>query len=190
MRKLVLSLFLSFLLCAVTLAQDRGFDSSRLSKSGGEAYDTLLKTNLFAIGGVGFAGTISGGEIALKKLIEDSESVEAFKSLVVKATPEGGLYALLGLRATDCDCFDEQVERYLEVSKAKFGKDGKIIKEKRKVTGAQGCILIVSDGLSAVNRVESGVYDYVWLTPEKERQKLDEIRKKRKKKTKQDKTLT
>lgn len=96
-------------------AQEKTFDESFLSDRGKQAYQTLLKIELFAIGGVGYSGQTSEGEKALNILLDEKDAVSAFKSLVGKATIEGGLYSLAALQWLKCDCYKKQLENFKEV---------------------------------------------------------------------------
>jgi len=102
---LILSLFV-FLLPA--MAQNKTFDQTVLSESGKQAYQTLLKIKLFAIGGIGYGGETSEGEKVFDILLEEKEAISAFKSLVRSGTIEGGMYGLFGLKMTDCNCFQQE----------------------------------------------------------------------------------
>ena len=79
-------------------AQDKTFDVSVLSEKGRQAYQKLLKVELFAVDGIGYGGQSSEGYIAFNALlVEDKKNaIKTFKSLVKDATVEGGLYGLLG----------------------------------------------------------------------------------------------
>lgn len=68
-----------------------------LNASSEHAYDALGHVSVFAVGGVGFAGTRSPGESALRVLLKQKQASVAFQQLVKSATPEGKMYALLGL---------------------------------------------------------------------------------------------
>lgn len=96
-------------------AQEKTFDESVLSSKGKEAYQTLLKTELFAFGGSDYSGMSSSGERALGVLLKEKKSVPAFSNLISEATPEGGLYALLGLRKKKCKCFDDEFQKFAKL---------------------------------------------------------------------------
>jgi hypothetical protein len=96
-------------------AQEKIFDKSVLSDKGKQAYQTLLKTELFAFGGTDYSGMTSSGESAFRVLLKEKKAVAAFSNLIAKATPEGGLYALLGLRIIKCKCFEEEFQKYVNL---------------------------------------------------------------------------
>jgi hypothetical protein len=102
--------FLVFLLQAD--AQEKIFDESVLSQKGKEAYQMLLEVDTFALFGVGYGGETSEGELALDTLAKEKEAISAFRSLVTKASPEGGIYALIGLKMLECDCFNQELANY------------------------------------------------------------------------------
>ena len=130
-------------------AQDKTFDESVLSGSGKQAYQTLLKLKLFAMGGIGYGAATSEGEKAFDILLEDKEAISAFKSLVKKGTLEGGMYGLFGLKMIDCDCFQSEFESY---------KKNKLLKDnKEKFSMMAGCNSIKADN----NSDKEFVIDYV-----------------------------
>ena len=132
-----------------TNAQDKTFDESVLSESGKQAYQTLLKIQLFAIGGIGYGGETSEGEKAFDILLEDKEAIVAFKSLVKKGTLEGGMYGLFGLKMFECDCFQNELESY---------KNEKLLKNtKEKFSMMSGCDSIKADN----NSDKEFVIDYI-----------------------------
>jgi len=112
-------------------AQDKIFDESVLSGKGKQAYQTLLKIKLFAIGGVGYSGETSEGENAFNVLLDEKEAVSAFKILVDKATIEGGLYSLAALQWLKCDCYKEQLENF---KKARLSNEND-----ERLSWASGC---------------------------------------------------
>lgn len=125
------------LFAANMVAQDKPFDESILSDGGKQAYQTLLKIKLFAIGGIGYGGKISDGEKAFDTLFDEKESLLAFKSLVKIATLEGGLYGLLGLKINDCDCFNKEYDNY---KRSRLSHDNKEI-----FTTASGCSVMPAE---------------------------------------------
>lgn len=109
-------LILSLLVFSIQAsAQTKAFDESVLSENGREAYRTLLKTELFAFGGTDVSGENSWGEDAFDVLIKEKKAVSAFNSLIEKAAPEGGLYALFGLRTLKCECFDDEFQKFINL---------------------------------------------------------------------------
>lgn len=115
MYKTVLLISLFLLLSVAMSAQDTVFDQSALSEKGRLAYSTLTTIPIFAIGGVGYSGTSSKGELALDVLIEEKDALKAFKQLITDGTIEGGLYGVVGLKMLECDCFETEFARYKEL---------------------------------------------------------------------------
>ena len=88
------------------------FDDSRLSEAGRQAYQKLFGARVFRIGKV-YGSQISAEERALAVLLQEKEAVEALRSLISDASPEGGLYGLLGLRLKGVGAFEEEAIHYL-----------------------------------------------------------------------------
>jgi len=88
----------------------------------------LLKTApLFAIGGVGYAGTISLQEKALRQVVKQKDAKLVLTKLLDKSTPEGQMYALVGLKAVDNSEFKSRLKSYTDKS--------------NQVRTARGCIM-------------------------------------------------
>ncbi len=138
------------------------FDEFVLSESGRQAYQTLLKIDLFAIGGTGEGGETSNGEKALDILTKDKKAIAALKSLVKTSTSEGGLYALLGLKILNCDCFKEELTNYKNLPESfveERNQYGKI--DKGNVNRMEGCKLFQESRLKVVNDIENGENEMV-----------------------------
>lgn len=88
--KMLLSLLCLWSLSSAVSAQ--GLDAP-----GKHAYDALTRVSVFAVGGVGVAGTRSQGESAFRVLLKQKGAGAAFQQLLKSATPEGKMYGLLGL---------------------------------------------------------------------------------------------
>ena len=71
----------------------------------------LDKASMFALGGIGVAGTMSPGEKALRQLLEKPDAVAQLERLLTNATPAAQLYALLGLRVKDRASYDRAVSK-------------------------------------------------------------------------------
>jgi hypothetical protein len=96
-RKLIWLVLSLVVLSMQVNAQDIAFDPSVLSSDGKLAYELLLKTDAFALGGFGFALQISEAESALNTLVralntlvKEAHAIASLESLVENATPEGG----------------------------------------------------------------------------------------------------
>jgi hypothetical protein len=138
MRNWLLSLGLLLLVSAPAFALD-------LDPKSQKAYTKLKTIPLFAMGGVGFAGTTSEGETALRVLLENKQANVVFQTLLKEATREGQLYALLGLRFTNPSSFTRQVGPFLSM--------------KAKVGTMSGCILSEQPVSTIATAIKKGSYD-------------------------------
>jgi hypothetical protein len=117
--------------------------SARSEQSAPDA--TLRKTELFALGGIGVAGTMSEGERALREVLNESGVTARLEKLLSDASPAGQLYALLGLRVRDRAAYERAL--------------GKLRMTNAKVQTARGCILSEESFGDLVKEIERGVYD-------------------------------
>lgn len=161
MQKIILFLALAFWPSVCVAQNDPGhrFDTSRLSEAGQKAYKILLESEGFALGS---AGTLTGQEPALLRLLEEGAAVEALMSLVDEAGPEGGLYGLLGLRRIDLTAFREAVEKYRSKEEPPYRIIHDGMKVKRGIVSINimnGCVWGWDGRLKVVSDIESGKYD-------------------------------
>ena len=105
----------------------------------------LETTSMFALGGIGVAGTMSSGERALRELLEKPDAVARLERLVTSASPAGQLYALLGLRVKDRASYDRAIEKLKSIE--------------AKVATARGCMLSQDPFVDLVKEIEHGQYD-------------------------------
>jgi hypothetical protein len=110
-----------------------------------EADTILRKASSFAMGGVGYAGTMSQGERALRKVLAQPDAVARLTNTLPEASPAGQLYALLGLRARDQDAY----KRALAV----FGG------RTATVETMGGCIVQREPFRDLVKQIDHGDYD-------------------------------
>ena len=136
-------------------AQEKTFDESILSDKGKQAYQTLLKVDLFALFGISYSGETSKGELALDDLLKEKESTNALKNLIKTATPEGGLYALLGLKMLNCKCFKEELENFKKLPEPLARKNSGRDIEKGNVRRMQGCIGFQESRLKVAQDIET-----------------------------------
>jgi len=116
------------------------------TRSEQSAPDAMLrKTGLFALGGIGVAGTMSEGERALRDVLKESDGPARLEKLLADASPAGQLYALLGLRLRDRAAYARALEK-LRTTDA-------------KVQTARGCILQQESFGDLVKEIERGQYD-------------------------------
>jgi hypothetical protein len=105
----------------------------------------LSSAGSFALGGIGVAGTMSGGERELRQVLEKPDAVSRLEALLTTASPAGKLYALLGLRLRDRAAYERALEKCRTLD--------------AKVETARGCILQQESFRSLVKEIERGQYD-------------------------------
>jgi hypothetical protein len=105
----------------------------------------LRKTGLFALGGIGEAGTMSEGERALREVLKEPDVPARLEKLLSDASPAGRLYALLGLRLRDRAAYERALAK-LRTTDA-------------NVQTARGCILQQESFGDLVKEIERGQYN-------------------------------
>jgi hypothetical protein len=105
----------------------------------------LDSPGMFALGGIGAAGTMSAGERALRDVLHEPNAVARLESLLSSASPAGKLYALLGLRLRDRAAYERALEKCRAID--------------AKVETARGCILSQESFRDLVKEIERGQYD-------------------------------
>ena len=105
----------------------------------------LEKAGMFALGGIGAAGTMSPGERALRELFQKADAAARMDRLLTNATPAGQLYALLGLRVKDRAAYQRALEKCRKID--------------AKVETARGCIVQHESFGDLVKEIERGQYD-------------------------------
>jgi hypothetical protein len=151
-----------FLLAGQAVAQEKAFDPSVLSAEGNQGYQALLKVDTFAIGGIGYAGSTSVGEKSLDVLIGEDRAVSVLKRLIDTATPEGGLYAVLGLKTLKCDCLDTEVKRFNARTFSERKRSGRGVVASEDVSTMTGCLGFMEKRLDVLDRILTGEYDH-WI---------------------------
>ena len=111
----------------------------------GTGETVLQKTDMFALGGIGVAGTMSQGERALRELLRGSDALIRLDRLLSTASPAGQLYALLGLRLKDRAAYDRAVVKMRTTD--------------AKVQTARGCMIDTEAFSDLVKEIERGQYD-------------------------------
>src|SRR3954468_9212246 len=111
----------------------------------GAGETVLQKTGMFALGGIGVAGTMSEGERALRGLLGGSDALLRLDRLLSTAGPAGQLYALLGLRLKDRAAYDRALVRMRATD--------------AKVQTARGCMLSNESFRDLLKEIERGQYD-------------------------------
>jgi hypothetical protein len=106
---------------------------------------SLARENVFALGGVGVAGTMSGGEKDLRAILKGADAVQQLQSLLKNASPAGQLYALLALRLRDRPAYEQAVPSFRQRSDV--------------ISTMHGCILMKEKMDAIVKQIEHGDYD-------------------------------
>jgi hypothetical protein len=117
----------------------------------GDPIELLKTAPRFATGGIGFAGTISLQEKALRQVLEQKNSKLVLTKLLDEATLEGQMYALVGLKAVDPAEFKSRLGSYQ--------------KRSGQVHTASGCIFSDRPISVVVKSIEAGHHD---LPPHKQ----------------------
>jgi len=156
---LMLSMFFALLFSLTITAQSDVFDQSFLSEKGKQAYSTLVRVQMFSVGGIGYSGQTSKGELALDVLIEENQATLSFKQLIADGTLEGGLYGVVGLKMLGCDCFDQEFLRYKELH---FGKDNT-----EKFTIQFGCMGMSSENPSEKDMILNEISTFIFEAAER-----------------------
>lgn len=110
-----------------------------------DADSTLSKAGSFAMGGVGYAGTMSAGEYALRQVLQEPDAISRLERMIPNATPAGKLYGLLGLRTRDRAVY----ARVLQMCRA----------IDPKVETVHGCLVGEESFRDVVQKIEHGEYD-------------------------------
>ena len=105
----------------------------------------LDSAGMFALGGIGVAGTMSAGERALRDVLHEPNAVARLEALISSASPAGKLYALLGLRLRDRSAYERALEKCRSID--------------AKVETARGCMLSQELFRDLVKEIERGQYD-------------------------------
>lgn len=149
------ALWLAIFVAGMTFSTNGQSVELKLSDNGKEAYRTLVAVDTFAIGGVGFAGTTSKGEAALRQLLKESNAETALVQLIDDAGLAGGLYALVGLRSVKSEKYDTAAESLPD--KPDNSDDDDI--PAGSVMIFSGCIGFVQEKTDVVKDISSGKYD-------------------------------
>lgn len=144
MRSCLLKLLALALFMPLASSVSANEDASR-------AVSSLAREKVFALGGVGVAGTISAGESDLRAVLKVADALQQLQSLLTKASPAGQLYALLGLRLRDRAVYEQALPAFRKRSDV--------------VSTMHGCTVMDEKMDSIVHQIEHGDYD-TFLTRE------------------------
>jgi hypothetical protein len=106
--------------------------------------DRLSKTDVFAFGGIGFAGSVSEGETAFRTLLAGSSAGRDFEAAFVRGTPQAKAYALVGLREVNPNRFADLA--------------GSLQTSRIEVQTMQGCLMYKLPMWKLVQRIKAGEY--------------------------------
>ena len=115
------------------------------------AVSGLAQTQLFAIGGIGVAGSTSDGERDLRAVLDQPDAPALLHEILSRATPAGQLYALLGLRLRDRSAYEQALPA--------------LRKRSDVISIARGCMLMKEEMAAIVREIEHGNYDVAMTRP-------------------------
>jgi hypothetical protein len=158
--KLILAaiLFLSAGCRTPVAAAAESFDLSKLSEKGREAFRVVRETEIFALGGVGVAGTTSTVENAVRILIAEPNGGEALADLVDHATPEGRLMALYGLRCASPSIYKLKLADIRALPAPARRGEGQNKIEAGYVKVMAGCMIMPERWADVLSRVANEAY--------------------------------
>jgi hypothetical protein len=87
-------------------------------KKAEDPYAVVASAKLFAIGGVGFAGTSTDAELSLREIVKRKDGAQLCGKLLQEKNQIARLYGLLGLKMLDAKAFDAAYPK-LEASRLK-----------------------------------------------------------------------
>jgi hypothetical protein len=131
----------------------RSLTAAELPKETQNSYDLLKKASIFAIGPVGFAGTTSPTEKALREIVKQKDAKLIFAKLLDEASPEGQMYALAGVKAVDAAEFKSRLKSYTT-------KSGHVCTEK-------GCMVSTKSISEVAKLIAAGNYDLASVVSER-----------------------
>jgi hypothetical protein len=105
----------------------------------------LQRIGMFALGGIGVAGTMSEGERALREILKQPDALARLEALVANGSPAGKLYALLGLRIRDRAAYERALEKCRALD--------------AKIETACGCMLSQESVRDLMKEIERGQWD-------------------------------
>ena len=111
----------------------------------------LIHIQLFAIGGIGVAGSMSEGERDLRAVMNQRDAATQLREILSRATPAGQLYALRGLRMRDRAAYEQALPALRKRSDA--------------ISTARGCILNKEEMAEIVREIEHGDFDAALARP-------------------------
>lgn len=152
----ILVLMTGFQMPVVRAAES--FELSKLSEKGQEAFWVVRETDIFALGGVGVAGTTSPVEKAVRVLLAEPNGGEALADLVDHASPEGRLMALYGLRCASPSTYKSKLSEIRALPAPARRGEGPHRIEPGYVKVMSGCEVMPERWADVVSRVASATY--------------------------------
>ena len=138
-QELVLFTILLLLFVSFGFAQVES-KSSEVDK----AMETLMVVDAYALGPIGYGGVTSKGQKALKVVLDSKSPGPLLRKLLAEGSPEGQIYALLGLKVIGKELFEREVAR-IRQDKAAVEK---------QVSYQRGCILSTISFEDAIKLLE------------------------------------
>ncbi len=117
---------------------------ARSAESSDTIVDRLAKVDLFAFGGVGFAGVISPGEKEYRAVLASPCAETDFEKLLASGNPQAKCYALVGIRQLDPEKF-----KALSAS---------LRSSKEQVPTMRGCMMSHQAMSDLIERIGAGNY--------------------------------
>jgi len=121
------------------------------ARAASDSVAKLQHVPVFALGGIGVAGTMSEGERALRAVLRESAATTQLEALLHSATPAGQLYALLGLRLHDRAAYARALQTFP--------------KAEVQVETMGGCTIWHAPFRELLQRIEAGDYDKALARP-------------------------
>jgi hypothetical protein len=118
-----------------------------------QAYEQLLSVGRFALGGVGYAGVTSAGEIAYRAIAGGTNALALFSAALTNGNAQAKLYALCGIRQLTPGTFDTHAQSLLNANP--------------RVETMSGCIVSHEFASNVIARIASGSYDVHFKTPKR-----------------------
>lgn len=110
-----------------------------------QAYSRLMKIGYFALGGVGYEGSLSEGEIYLRIILNDKSAYHYFNLLAKDGGYPAKLYALCGMRKTDKNTFQNWSASLRKIS--------------APISVYYGCKVVTEDFSKIISDIANGEYD-------------------------------
>jgi hypothetical protein len=143
--------------------QKTDFDATRLTEAGRKAYEKLLNSTVFRVGGVGYSGSMSLETDLLRTVLREENATEALRSLVENGSPEGSLYGLVGLHVKSSELFEKELKHLrskpvLPAREVSFSVNETISLASGEVFIQEGCLWMQMSLQQVLARIDEGQY--------------------------------